>query len=181
MDGLEKRMDDSGRDRPKRTVLYRRLGLPVGWLDGSRLFERRLLGTRHVDLAAAQRVRLLANNVGGVYLAVEDREGRWAGCHVLVIGLNSARHLSADVLERISLTLAPSGAPNIERVCSLLEEQARYLRTGQGLAGSPLRTHSEWVAEGLGIPQQKVARLHSRDPYATVRRDDPEAPQDGVR
>ena len=146
------------------------------------LAERRLFRFRYVDLAKVRRVRLLANQVGGAYLAAEDRDGRWAGCQVLVIGLNSERHLSAEVLDLICAALEKSGEePSALAVRAKLQEQARYLRTGQGVAGSPLRTHSEWIAGGLGIPQQEVAQPRSRNPFATVRRDDPRAPHDGVR
>ena len=146
------------------------------------LAERQVFGIRYVDLAKVQRVRLLANRVGGAYLAAEDREGRWAGCQVLIIGLYNERHLSAEMLDLICAALEKSREePSALAVRAKLQEQARYLRTGQDVAGSPLRTHSEWIPGGLGIPQQEVAQPHSRNPFATVRRDDPRAPDDGVR
>lgn len=165
----------------RRKVLYRKLGIPVVWLQGTVLAERRRFRMWSADLAAARRVRLVPNRVGGMYLAVEDRQGRQAGCHVLVIGLTSARHLSPDVLDQISSALAQSGEPSALAASERLREQSRYLRTRQGLGGSPLRTHSEWVPGGLGIPAQEVPLPHSRDAYGTVPRDDPRAPDDGVR
>lgn len=174
-------MDASqGRPPPRRVVLYRKLGVAIGWLEGSRLFERSGWRIRSVDLATVWRVRLLPNSVGGVYLEAESPDGLKAGCHLLVLGLTSARYLSADALDTINNALAQSGAQSAPGVCEQLHEQARYLRTGQGVPGSPLRTHSEWVPGGLGIPQQKVAPPHS-GPFETVRRDDPKAPDDGVR
>lgn len=164
----------------RRTMLYRKLGVPIGWLEGTTLAERRQFRIRSVDLAKAWRVRLVPNRIGGVYLEAEDREGHIAGCHLLVLGLNSSRHLSAAALDQICLGLAASSAPSAPAVCERLLEQARYLRTGQALPGSPLRTHSEWIPGGLGIPDQEVPLPNSSDPFETVRRDDPRAPKDGT-
>jgi hypothetical protein len=174
-------MDSSqGRLARRRVVLNRKLGVAVGWLEGTTLFERSGWRIRNVDLASVWRVRLLPNHVGGVYLEAESPERLKAGCHLLVLGLAGERHLSADALDSVNNALAQSGAPSAPAVCERLREQARYLHTGQGISGSPLRTHSEWVPGGLGIPQQEVAPPHS-SPYETVRRDDPKAPNDGIR
>src|SRR5438128_1578037 len=117
-------MKKSQRASGSRVVLYRRVGVPLGWLEGTMLAERRLFRFRYVDLAKVRRVRLLANQVGGAYLAAEDRDGRWAGCQVLVIGLNSERHLSAEVLDLICAALEKSGEePSALAVRAKLQEQ----------------------------------------------------------
>jgi hypothetical protein len=135
-----------------RVVLHRKLGVPVGWLRGTVLYERWWFRLRSIDLAAVWRVRLIPNYVGGMYLECEDPEGRKAGCHVLVIGLNSARHLSPDALERLVAALGKSSAPSAAGVCGRLQEQADYLRGGHTIWTSPMRTHSEWIPSGPGSP-----------------------------
>ena len=132
----------SARAGSGRIVLHRKLGIPVGWLEGTVLFERWQFRLRSVDLADVWRVRLTPNRVGGMYLEGEDSLGRRAGCHVLVIGLNSARHLSPEALDRLVGSLRQSGAPSAAGVCGRLQEQADHLRSGRGIWSSPLRTHS---------------------------------------
>ena len=148
-----------------RVVLQRKLGVPVGWLRGTVLYERWWGRLRSVDLAAVWRVRLLPNRVGGMYLDAEDGEGRRAGCHVLVIGLNSERHLSPDALDRLVAALELSTAPSAEGVCRRLQEQAEHLRSGRGIWSSPLRTPSEWLPGGVGSRQPETGAPRPRDPF----------------
>ena len=160
-------MATSGGAAGPRLVLYRKLGVPVGWLQGSLLFERWRFRLRSVDLAAVWRVRLTPNRIGGMYLEAEDGLGRRAGCHVLVIGPTAARHLSPEALDSLAAALAASAAPSAPGVCQRLAEQAEHLRGGGAVWTSPLRAHSEWIPGGVGSPQQEVALPHSRDAYAT--------------
>lgn len=162
-----------------RLVLYRKLGVSLGWIEDTTLAERRGFEIRRVDLKAIVRVRLVPNRVGGMYLEAEDREAHQVGCHLLVIGPAGERHVSPEALDRIRTALAQSSAWSAKMVCERLDDQARYLRTGSEVSGSPLRTHSEWVRSD--VPEQEVALPGWANPFATVRRDDPRAPKAVVR
>src|SRR3981081_4708073 len=81
-----------GRPARRRAVLHRKLGVAVGWMEGTPMFEGSGWRIRSVDLASVWRVRLLPNHVGGVYLEAESLERLKAGCHLLVLGLAGGRH-----------------------------------------------------------------------------------------
>lgn len=165
----------------RRFVLLRTLWIPVAWLTGTTLYEVRLFRIRCVDLSAAVRVQLTANRIGGMYLEAEEREGRKAGCHTLILGRSKVQHLPAEALDRLSQALRQSPAAMAGPVCSKLEEQAAYLREGGFIGWSPLRRHTEWHAGGIGEFGQEVPLPGSGDPFGTVGRDDPRAPRDGLR
>lgn len=173
-------MTRTGDTMSDNVVLVRKAGIPLAWLEGTQLAERRGLRVRRAELADARQVRLVGNRVGGAYLSVEDSQGGTAGCQLLVVTAYSDRHVSANGLDRLREALAGSEAANAARVRELLAEQADYLRSGQGLMGSPLRTHSELLTGSLGDPHQELP-LPGGDGYRTVPRDHPAAPDDGFR